>query len=128
MNLFKFLGVSMFFVMALFLVVVNFSSVSSRYECKGKILLGQSSNLKTLYIIVDEYRWWVGLWSNAFGVMQMEIPGEIVNYYSNVNEVGEQLHVYSSSNELVGNFSNLSKTLTLDTSIGFFDGKCEPLK
>ena len=124
MKIAKFLGILLLVIVGLFLFVANFSSVSSNYECTGEISLGESKESKTLFIVLEEYRWWVGLWGNSDGNVQLEIPNEHAGYYSHVVEVGNQLQIYEPPNEMKGNFSTLSKTLALKTPYGFFDGKC----
>ncbi len=112
----------------LFAFVVNFSSVSSSFECAGEISLDEKSSPSTIYIVLEEYRWWVGLWSDSDGNVKLEIPNKTLDYYSHVVEVGNQLQIYDSPNEMKGYYSTLSKTLALKTTLGFFDGKCKEIK
>ena len=109
----------------LFVCVVNFSTVKSRFECTGNISFENDLKPTTIYIILEEYRWWVGLWSDSDGNMQLEIPNKTLEYYSHVVEVGTQLQVYNFQKEMKGHFSSLSNTLDLSTPLGFFDGKCK---
>ena len=81
----------------------------------------------TIYIVLEEYRWWVGLWSDSDGNIQLEIPNETTMYYSHVVEVATQLQIYDSPKDLKGNLSTLSKILALSTPFGFFDGKCKSI-
>jgi hypothetical protein len=128
MKLAKYLGVSLLVVVGLFLFVANFSSVASNYECKGEIASGETKAPKTIYIVLEEYRWWVGLWGDSDGNVKLEIPNEHLGYYSHVVEVGNQLQIYDPPNEMKGHYSTLSKTLALKTPYGFFDGKCVVIK
>ena len=124
----KYMGVLLLVVVGLFLFVANFSSVASNYECAGEISFDESSESKTIYIVLEEYRWWVGLWSDSDGNVKLEIPNKHLDYYSHVVEVGSQLQIYDPPNEMKGHFSTLSKTLALKTPYGFFDGKCVGIK
>ena len=128
MKIVKYLGVLLLAIMALFLFVVNFSSSSSKFECAGKITSGEKETPKTVYIELEEYRWWVSLWSNSDGNIQLEISNEHVGYYDHIVEVGNQLQIYDPPKEMKGNFSTLSKTLALKTPYGFFDGRCRSIK
>lgn len=128
MKLVKYLGALLFIVIGLFLFVANFSSAASNYECPGEISTGENKAPKTIYIVLEEYRWWVGLWSDSDGNLKLEIPNEHLDYYSHVVEVGNQLQIYDPPNEMKGHFSTLSKTLALKTPYGFFDGKCVAIK
>jgi len=124
MKLVKYLIFLLLAVIGLFLFVANFSSVASSYECKGEVAVGGSKVAKTVYIVHEEYRWWVGLWGDSAGNIKLEIPNEYAGYYGHIVEVGSQRQIYDSPNELKGNFSTLSKVLALQTPYGFFDGKC----
>ena len=124
----KYLGILLLIVVGLFLFVVNFSSVASNYECAGEISSGESKTSKTIYIVLEEYRWWVGLWGDSDGNVKLEIPNEHLGYYGHVVEAGNQLQIYDPPNAMKGHFSTLSKTLALKTPYGFFDGKCVAIK
>ena len=120
----KYLGILLLVIVSLFLFVANFSSVTSNYECTGEISSGESKESKTLFIVLEEYRWWVSLWSDSYGNVQLEIPNEHVGYYSYVIEAGNQFQIYNTPKEMKGSFSTLSKTLALKTPYGLFDGNC----
>ena len=124
----KYLGVAILAIVVLFLFVSNFSSVTSKFECAGKMSFGENSEPKTIYIVLEEYRWWVGLWSDSDGNVKLEIPNETFKFYQHVVEVGNLRQIYDSPTEMKGSFSTLSKTLSLKTPFGFFDGKCESIK
>lgn len=128
MQFLKYLAVLLLVVIGLLLLNANFSSVASNYECKGELSVGESNVEKTVYIVLEEYRWWVGLWSDSHGHMLLEIPNEHVNYYNQLVEVGNQIQIYDPPNKVKGNFSTLSKVLALKTPYGFFDGKCLRIK
>ena len=128
MKLVKYLGSLLLIVIGLFLFAANFSSVTSNYECPGVITNGENAAPKTIYIVLKEYRWWVGLWSDSDGNLKLEIPNEHLDYYSHVVEVGNQLQIYYRPSEMKGHFSTLSKTLALKIPYGFFDGKCVAIK
>jgi hypothetical protein len=109
----------------LFVIASKFSSVKSKYECNGILTSGGESNQKTVYIIHEKYRWWVDLWSNSKGNLKLEIPNIAFRYYGHIQKIGYNYMIYYQPNELVGSFSSLSKTLSIDTQFGFFDGKCK---
>ncbi len=71
MKLLKYLAALISLVVGLFLFLINFSSVTSSYECKGEISVGESKETKTVYIVLDEYRWWVGLWGVWGGILMV---------------------------------------------------------
>lgn len=128
MKLLKYLTGLLIFVAVLFLVLANFSIVESRYQCSGETSAGESKTPKKLFLALETYRPWVNLWSNSDGNITIEIPNEVVRYYSHVEETGAQLQIYSSPNDLKGNFSTLSRSLSLDTPVGLFEGQCEAIQ
>ncbi len=115
---------SLIFIAIIALVVVSkFSAVETSFECKGKISTDSKSEESTIYMKVNEYRPWVGLWSDADGDLKFEIPSQYLGYYTPIKEVGDQLQIYDGA-KIVGNFSKLSKVLALKVPTGFFDGSC----
>ena len=120
----KYLGALLAVVILLFLFVANFSSVASTFECIGKTTTEGASQPSTIYIKLDEYRWWVGLWSESDASLHMEIPDSFVDYFGHVARVGDQYQIFDFNKNLKGNFSILSKALALSTPAGFFDGTC----
>ncbi len=112
-------------VVLLFLFVVNFSAVETRFECAGGFTAKTGKKSAAAYVKLHEYRWWVGLWSNADAAIWVEVPNETTEYFGNVTRVGDQLQIRDSQNKPQGNFSTLSKTLALQTYLGFYDGTCK---
>jgi hypothetical protein len=117
-------AVALTVVLAL-VVVANFSAVESRFECPGTFFGGQGKRPVTAYMKLHEYRWWVGLWSDADGALWVEVPNEMLEYFENVTRVGDQLQIRDSQNKPQGMFSALSKTLAFKTHLGFFDATCK---
>tara|TARA_R110002020_G_scaffold52042_3_gene146790 strand:+ start:358 stop:756 length:399 start_codon:yes stop_codon:yes gene_type:complete len=108
----------------LFVVVAKFSAIESRYECKGTIISNGITRPTLVYIKLNEYRWWVGLWSDSDGSLNLEVPNEFVDYFGHLKEVGDLLQIFDHSKNLVGSYSRLSGTLALQTDLGFIDGTC----
>jgi len=127
MKIIKYLISFVIVIALLFVFIVNFSAVSSNYECSGKIKIDETSYPITVYTAIEEYRWWVGLWSDSDGNVRLEIPNKLNEYYSRTEEIGTNVFIYYEKNDLKGNFSKLSKILALKSSYGFFDGKCKAI-
>jgi hypothetical protein len=129
MKLIKILAAIGVVVLLLFIFVVNFSAVESRFQCPGEISSTDGSRPVTVYLKLEEYRWWVGLWSESDAAMHIEIPNTHIDYFGNIKKVGDQYQIFDSANSLKGNFSTLSKTLTIQLPIklktDFFDGTCK---
>lgn len=125
MKALKYVGALLAIATLLFIFVANFSSVASNFECVGKTSAEGSSQPATIYIKLEEYRSWVGLWSESDASLQMEIPNTFVDYFGHVVKVGDQYQIFDFDKKLKGNFSTLSKALALSTPTGFFDGVCK---
>lgn len=119
-------------VALLFIFVVNFSAVESRFQCPGEISSTDGSHPVTVYLKLDEYRWWVGLWSESDAAIHLEVPNTYVDYFGNVKKVGYQYQIWDSAKNLKGNFSTLSKTLAIQLPVklktDIFDGTCTKIE
>ena len=127
MKLIKFAGTLVVAALLLFLFVVYFSSVESRFQCSGDISSQGSSQPATIYMKLNEYRWWVGLWSDSDGSVWLEIPNRALEYFEHVVEVGDQLQIYEQKTPR-GHFSTLSKNLAVTTASWSFDGTCKKIE
>ena len=125
MKLLKYLGALLVAAIGLFLIVVNFSAVETLFQCSGEISSHGNSQQDTIYMKLHEYRWWVGLWGDSDGSVWLEVPNRNFQYFEHVVEVGDQLQIYDYERNIKGNFSSLSKTLFITTSVWSFDGTCK---
>lgn len=131
MNLLKYLGALAVIALLLFVFVVNFSTIESRFQCLGEISSKDGSHPSTVYLELEEYRWWVKLWSESDAAIRIEIPNTYVDYFGNVKKTGNQYQVFDTSKSFKGNFSILSKTLAIRLPVklktDFFDGTCKKI-
>ena len=125
MKVVKIIGVFVVAALLLFVFVAKFSAVESRFQCPGEISSKSGAQPVSVYLKLEEYRWWVGLWSKSDAALYLEIPNTAVDYFENVKKVGDQYQIFDSHKNLKGNFSTLSKTIALSTSAGLFDGVCK---
>lgn len=129
MKLMKILSAIGVAVLLLFIFVAKFSTAESRFQCPGEISSTDGSRPVTVYLKLEEYRWWVGLWSESDAAMHIEIPNTHIDYFGNVKKVGDQYQIFDSAKNPKGNFSTLSKTLAIQLPIklktDFFDGTCK---
>lgn len=129
MKIMKILGAIGVAVLLLFVFIVNFSAVESRFQCPGEISSTDGSRPITVYLKLEEYRWWVGLWGKSDAALHIEIPNTYVDYFGDVKKVGDQYVVFDSAKKIKGNFSTLSKTLAINLPLkrqtDFFDGTCK---
>ena len=119
----------MLVLVAGFLFVVNFSAVESRFECPGEFTLNVQKTQSRVFLKIEEYRWWAGLWSESDGSVRFEIPNSSGGYYGYVRKFGDQLQMSEDASSIVkGSFSKLSRALMLlSTPSGIFDGLCKAL-
>lgn len=113
----------------LYLIAANFSAVESRFECEGQIMAGSDPEPLEIYVKLQEYRWWVDLWSDSDGSMFIEVPNKSLEYISHIKRVGNQLQLFDGHSagdlSLKGNFSTLSRSMAIRVAdAGFFDGTC----
>ena len=121
-------------VMILVLSGILFFSVrESRFSCERDVI--QNDQSSSIFLILEEYRPWVGLWSDSEGTLWVEIPRETVEYFGYLERAGEHLQVYNSrysdgveEKVMVGHFSLLSKTVSLKLNGNFFDGHCTSIE
>jgi len=128
-QLFKYLLAIVASLLLVFVFVANFSAIEYPYECKGSFKKGDEQyEDATIYLKLSDYRFWVGIWGESDASLNIEIPNKHVAYYGHLKEVGDQLQIYDYDKSLKGNFSKLSKTLSLQTYLGFFDGMCNKIE
>jgi hypothetical protein len=128
MKAIKILGALGVAVVLVFVFLANFSAVESRFQCPGQVSSTDGPRPITVYLKLQEYRWWVGLWSDSNAAVYIEVPNTYVDYFGNVKKVGDQYQIFDSANKLKGNFSTLSKALAINLPLkaqtDFFDGNC----
>lgn len=128
----KILGGLLVFALLLFVFGANFSVVESRFECNGKITASGGEQPAKVFLKLEKYRWWVGLWSDSSGSAWVEVPNQTIAYFSHVTEAGDQLQLwdsFGSPSNLSGIFSTLSRTLGVKIgAMGVFDGTCKDIR
>jgi len=111
---------------ALFFVVANFSSVQTTYKCSGSLFSGPTSSLEIANLRIETYRPWVGLWSESDGSLTLEIPHKTTEYFDHVQRSSINLQIGRLDSASFGTFSLISKTITISTGIGQYEGACQP--
>ena len=124
MRLAKYIAVVLILLVMGYLFLVNFSAVESRLACAGTMTSNNEKSASEVFLKLQKYRWWVGLWSDSQGSAWLEIPNKAVHYYSHVRLVGDQLQIFETPGSIKGTFSTLSLALNLLTPLGTFEGTC----
>jgi hypothetical protein len=131
MKLLKILGGLVALAVLLFLFVANFSAKESRFMCNGMITDNGAEQTAVIFLKLEKYRWWVGLWGDSRGSAWVEIPNKTVAYFGHVTEAGDLLQFWDSfgtPQNFSGNFSTLSNTIGVKIdAYGTFEGTCKEL-
>jgi hypothetical protein len=111
-----------------FVCAANFSAVESHFQCTGKLYDDGEWHSATVYIELEENRWWVW-WRESDGALKLQLPDTSIDHYGYTARKGNQYHILvSSNNDIKGSLSNLTMKLAVDTSEGRFEGVCNSPK
>lgn len=124
----RIIGFALVAVVLILIGIGNFSEVSTRYACSG--MLGSDAQQRRVeaFLKINEYRWWVGLWSDSDGDLTLEIPGELVEHVRlRKFDVLDRFQLLTFARELGGEFSILSGRLYVETLAGTFRGECSKM-
>jgi len=112
---------SVFILLLCLIIIINFSGIEHKYSCKGEFTRNKISEPTTSYLIINEYRWWVHLWSDSDADMWLETRNKDLNYYSEIKSNNIAYLIYGDD---TGHFSKISNKLNITVGTGFFDGDC----
>ena len=125
MKLLRYAGALLIAAFGLFLFVVYFSEVETRFRCSGEFSSDGNPQKATLYVKLSEYRWWVRLKTNSVGDITLEVQNKpLVDRFVSVEKNGDLLTIFDREKRPRGYFSTLSKTLAVTTDRWSFDGTC----
>lgn len=99
----------------------------SHFICEGRLESGPVSQPMTVLLKISEYRWWIGLWSDSNGSVRIEAPSEWVDHAPRVADLGELIDFYGFRNEVKGQYSKPSQTLSYERPNGVFEGTCKAI-
>jgi hypothetical protein len=118
-------GALLLMLLVLAFGVVNYSTSSSTYRCQDAI--AETSERQAVYIVLNEYRPWVGLWNNSDGNLYFLWPARDVTTSFSLQKSADTFRAYSHPDltGLKGQFSLGNKALRIETPNGNFDGVCE---
>jgi hypothetical protein len=115
-----------------FLVIgANFSAVPTKYKCTGNLTHRDETKRAEVFMLLKDYRWWVGLWSKSDGYVHIEAPNQLTTLlFEHVNESATSFDFQQSESDVTsyGGFSKLSNKLFFSNPyFGAFDGVCKEL-
>ena len=122
----------LYFILTLiiiFIVVANYGSSTTNYECTGSFS-NESVKSDKVFLVLEEYSWIVDLYKsrNTDGNLKAEIPGKTKEYYSNIKDIGNMYQIRKYDNKFQGQFSTLSNYISLKIrGYGVFDGECKEI-
>ncbi len=123
----KLISLALLGLLIVFIIIIKFSEVETRYSCVGEFSKDGKSNTVTIFFKLTQYRPWVNIWSDSDGYINLEYQDQFVDYFRHVEKVGDKIKIFKTHPEkvIVGDFSLLSKSLIFDSSIyGIFRGSC----
>ena len=126
MKILKWILGILFTIAVLIFLVVNYSEKPSTYKCNVIYSTKDKELPTTLYMKINEYRWWVALWASKGkdANIWIEAPNIAFNVYHHVTRSDDLFFINGPRGESVGTFSTLSNNLSLDYGRGFFKGEC----
>lgn len=109
-------------------VVIRYGSYEEHYRCDGRISGATNSPERTVFLKFQLHSPWL-FWANTGGMAWSEIiPDQELEYYSEVQRVGNFLQFRSYNLKHYGGLSRLSNVLWLDTQKGRFEGACKRME
>jgi hypothetical protein len=117
------LGFLVLMATGLYLLVVNFSSSTALYRCETAATAGP---VERFALQIEDYRWWVGLWSEYEGRALIEDPDGLVFYLRQGVEGPETwtFHGDTSGSERYVIFSKLSGRTVIQHGDRRLEGTC----
>lgn len=113
--------------LAILFFLANYSSTNTVFACTGAFTkAGEASGPDTIYLDLEQFRWWVGFWSDSDGTLWVEIPGRLVLYFADLTEAGNVIRIHKHDDTFAGQLSTLSGAVSINTIYGVFDGQCTP--
>lgn len=126
-NAFKIVVKLLGLIVVLFIIVLLFPAKEEKYRCASSGS-GSKTEIPIMFVKLIQYRWWVELWSDSDGAVNIEVPNTEYGYFDKVVKSGDQLIISNSSDVTLGGvFSTFSKSLLLNTRVGQFKGLCHEI-
>lgn len=132
----KIIAVAVLLLGVCFYVVVNYSALTQELTCKGYWKeLGQNKEVAEIaHVRLTEYRWWVHLWSESDGSVEVQTENfALAHYIPFVEKIGQgSLALYefrkSKFADLQGGYraSNGEITLKFSDDLVFVGTSCRP--
>jgi len=112
-------------------VLVNHSATQNVYSCQGEITSAGISQPETVFVALNQYRWWV-LWSESNGDVRLELSEGWQVYYPGLKTTNTGWFIFLGSSVRGipdGIFSRLSNSLRIALpGNSVFDGTCTQTK
>ncbi len=133
----KFFAVLAALVVACLFIVVNYSEARQDLICKGHWKEAPSES-ETAYVQLNEYRWWVRLWSDSNGNAKMQTDRRAMSeYISHIVKIHDgrlalySFHDYDFAANRVGKFRGGYRAANGEITVEFltetiFIGTCSP--
>ena len=120
--------ISLSILLVLIIYILNFSVTYYRYECNGTIQKEGIEEQQTIFLKLGVLAFHTKLWTDSDGHLWIEAPNQWVKAFTDLDEIEDSFQIFSYEGALKGNFSTLSKSIMLDTELGFYEGQCKEIE
>jgi hypothetical protein len=116
------------------IAAADFEFLKSHLVCRGSFASERSVDTSEVFIKIRKHRWPFSGQTDA--AMWIEIPNEHVWWYDDLRLVGDQYQIFgreidpqslSGKSNMVGNYSEFSKSLAIQVGGDLFEGSCQSL-
>lgn len=106
-------------------IVINHSVVETNHRCTMR-----SGEPATVFVKLQEYRRWVGIWSESEGRLWIEEDGGVLHYFSQLEIGAALIFIRRSESEpsRSGKWSKVSNRLSVELAGRQFAGTCETVR
>ena len=135
MTMFKYLAIVLIVIVGTFYIVANYSAIETKYKCEGELDYAGNIVSETIYVKYEQYRWWVGLWSDSYGNFWIEFSDKMPESFRHVTKTGTELHMFNyeyldSGKKLTpmeGSLSLLSNKISIFKNKWSYKGQCSSI-
>ena len=126
-NIVKSVGVTLLILVALgYAAIENSIEEISNFRCTGNL----KNKPAIIYVRMEVYRWYAGLWHGTDGSVHVEVPNEYSYRRGSIKNYGDSIAVCWSDGSvcgLLGFYSRQTGEITLNSLKGSFSGECRKI-
>jgi len=104
-------------------VARDYSYSNSLWTCEGDLTRTGEKSPITIYMRLEQHRWWLSLLRKNDGKLVLEMPRLMAFHFDQVRVGNTQLRIFDRG-QFRGAFSTVSHTLSISIAADFFEGSC----